>query len=254
MPLIFRTSGLFVTFLLLVLLFESCKHEPILPDENPIDTITNPIDTTTLPPPDTTDINDNPCLPNVIYFERDVLPILLSNCAKSGCHDASSHEDGVILDSYINVMNTADVEPNDLDGSDIYEVITEDDPDKIMPRPPNSPLSSAQISIIGQWISQGAQNLTCDETNGCNTENVSFSATVFPIIQNYCMGCHSGSSPQGGQLLTNYAQISATANSGKLIGVLNGTSYTPMPYLQPPLNACFIDKIEAWVNSGSPNN
>lgn len=254
MQVIYRTIGLFAFGLLFTFLFESCKHEPILPDENPIDTTTNPIDTTTYPPPDTSDINDNPCLPNVIYFERDVLPILLSNCAYTGCHDAASHEEGVVLNNYNNVMNTGDVKPNNLNGSDLYEVITENDPDDIMPRPPGAPLSSAQISIIAQWILQGAQNLTCNETGGCNTINVSFAATVLPIIQNYCVGCHSGSSPQGGLLLTNYNQIAAAANSGKLVGSIKGTGYTPMPYLQSPLNSCFIQKIESWVLDGALNN
>ncbi len=263
--LVMRT--IFKAFLLLLAinvffsLFTACEHEPILPDNpgdtttNPIDTTTNPIDTTTTPI-DTSTTGGNPCLPNVVYFERDVLPILLSNCAYSGCHDAASHQDGVVLNNYNNVVNTGDVKPYNLNGSDLYEVITETDPDKRMPPPPNAALSAAQIATIGQWILQGAQNLTCDENGGgCNTTNVSFAATVLPIIQNYCSGCHSGSSPQGGVLLTNYNQIAAAATVGSLIGTIKGTSgYTPMPFMQPPLNTCFIQKIEAWVTAGAPNN
>src|ERR1043165_3349153 len=70
-----------------------------------------------------------------LCFERDILPIFLSNCAKSGCHDAASHEEGYILDSYNNIMNTGDddgIVPFDAYESEIYEAITEDDLDKRM--------------------------------------------------------------------------------------------------------------------------
>ena len=32
-----------------------------------------------------------------LCFERDILPIFISNCAKSGCHDASSHQEGFVV-------------------------------------------------------------------------------------------------------------------------------------------------------------
>src|SRR5690349_8075119 len=35
-----------------------------------------------------------------LCFERDILPIFQSNCAKSGCHDAASAQDGYVFTSY----------------------------------------------------------------------------------------------------------------------------------------------------------
>jgi len=125
-------------------------------DMMPIDTMmvdTIPVDTM----PDGV-----PCDPQVIYFNQDVLPILNSNCAFSGCHDAASAEDGVILESYEDVIATADVEPFNLDDSEIYEVLVDDDLDDRMPPPPTAALSSDQIQIIAQWILQGGENLECD--------------------------------------------------------------------------------------------
>lgn len=264
MRIVFKTLLIFTLLIGLMFAFEACEHDPIWPDNsNPNDTLPNdtlPVDTvpqdTIIAPPDTTtQTGGTPCVPGVIYFENDVLPILLSNCAYSGCHNAASHKEGVILDNYNHTMNTADVEANNLNGSKLYKVITENDEDDIMPPPPAAPLSSEQINIIAQWILQGAQNLTCDENaGGCNTVNVSYAATVKPIIQNYCVGCHGGSAPLGGVSLTNYTQISAAALSGSLLGSLKGIAYVPMPYQQPPLNQCFIDRIEAWINDGAPNN
>lgn len=108
-------------------------------------------------------IAGNPCHPDTVYFARDILPLLLSSCAKAGCHDAASAADGVILDSYQNVMQTADVKPFDPDKSDLYEVLVETDPDKIMPRPPLPALSNTQIQTVRKWILQGAKNNRCDE-------------------------------------------------------------------------------------------
>ena len=151
----------------------SCVHEPVLPlDGTPVDTTQNPIDTTII---DTLDeeITGIPCSPDSVYFEKDILPILRSNCAKSGCHDVASHQDDVILDSYGNVMNSDIIKPFNLNGSDLYEVITETDPDKVMPQPPNQKLTTDQVALIAKWISQGAKNLTCNENAGqCDTTNV----------------------------------------------------------------------------------
>lgn len=256
-------TNYFLIIGLLTLLFAvtACEHEPIIPDPigEPIDTTTTePTDTTDTNPVDTTDTG-TPCEDGVIYFEKDVLPIFLSNCAFSGCHDAATATDGVILDSYENIINTADVEPFDLDAGDLYENITEDDSDKIMPPPPNAPLTSNQIFTISQWILQGAKNLTCDESgtggSGCNTQNITFSQNVFPIIESNCLGCHSGGAPSGNVNLTNYANIKTVAENGQLYGAISHQSgFTPMPFNLPKLPNCQIEQIKAWIDEGALNN
>src|SRR5688572_12769544 len=135
--------GLFMCIGFLIMM--ACEHdtgvEPVGPGPgpDPIDTTGNPIDTSTT--------GGTPCDPNKVYFEMEILPLLKSNCAKSGCHDAATHEEGIILDSYQNVMNSDVIEPFDLDDSDLYEVITEDDDDKQMPPPPNQRLNPDQINL-----------------------------------------------------------------------------------------------------------
>jgi hypothetical protein len=59
-------------------------------------------------PVDTT-ATGTPCDPAVVYFEKDVLPILTSNCAYSGCHNAASAKDGIVLDNYANVIRTGKI-------------------------------------------------------------------------------------------------------------------------------------------------
>jgi mono/diheme cytochrome c family protein len=96
--------------------------------------------------------------------------------------------------------------------------------------------------------------------NGCDTTNVTFSATVFPIIQNNCLSCHGSNPPQGGVYLGNYTSISAAAQipagqSGSLYGAIthNSSNYA-MPKGAPMLSDCKISQIKAWIDNGTPNN
>ncbi len=232
----------------------SCKHDPLFDDDlMPGDTIGNPQDTT-MNPSDTT-TQGIPCDPDKIYFDLDVLPILLSNCAFSDCHDAASAEDGVILDSYENVMATADVEPFDLEHSEIYEVLVEDDPDKRMPKD-SPPLSQDQIQIIAGWINQGALDLQCDPDAGaCNTENASYTQTILPVITTHCKGCHSGSAPSGGLDFSTYQGVKTVALNGKLYGAISWASGSPqMPQGGNKLPDCTIAQFKAWIDAGAPEN
>jgi mono/diheme cytochrome c family protein len=211
-------------------------------------------DTTFTPPPDTT----HPCDPDTIYFEMDVLPILLSSCGLAGCHDATA-QDGVRLDSYNAVMASDVIKPFDLNDSELWENINETDPDKIMPPPPNAPLGATQKEIIRKWIEQGAQNLFCDEM--CDTTNVTFSGTIWPeIIQNYCFGCHNGANASGGVHLENHSQVAAAANIpagsfGSFWGAITHASgNSPMPKNQPMLSDCKITQVKKWIDAGTPND
>ena len=211
-------------------------------------------DTTFTPLPDTT----HPCDPDTIYFDMDVLPILLSSCAFSGCHDEVGQE-GVRLFSYEAVMASDVVTPFDPEDSDMWEDINEDDPDKIMPPPPNEPLNATQKEIIRKWIAQGALDLTCDAD--CDTVNVTFSGNIWPdIIQKHCLGCHNGANANGGIHLENYNDVKTAAQIppgqyGSLLGVVtHANGNNPMPRNQPKLSDCKITQIQKWIDEGMPDN
>ena len=195
-----------------------------------------------------------PCDPDTTYFQNTILPLLQSSCALSGCHDAATAQDGVILNNYANIMETGDVRPGRPGNSDLYEVITDDDPDKRMPPPPRNPLTPEQIQSVFDWIMQGALNNYCDDID-CDTTNISFSGTVWPIIQNRCFGCHSGASPSGGIRLESHANLVAVANSGELMGAIrHEAGFSPMPQNGQKLSDCNITQIQLWVNDGTPDN
>ncbi|NEN22991.1 hypothetical protein G3O08_05690 [Cryomorpha ignava] len=239
------TSIIFVFVGVLVIL--SCKHEPPLPPLN------GGTGGTGGGPGDTLNPNPYPCDPDTIYFSQTILPLLVSNCAIPGCHSADAAEDGVILNNYENIINTGDVRPFDLDGSDLYEVITENDPDNIMPPPGDgNPLTSEQIGLIAAWIQQGALNLSCNNGD-CDTTNVTYVSKIEPIITAKCLGCHSGSSPQGDISLSGYANVRDQSIDGSLLQAVQhvGTA-TPMPYQSSQLPQCEIDLIRIWIENGAP--
>lgn len=196
----------------------------------------------------------NPCDPNTIYFQNDVLPIIISNCAQSGCHDAASAKDGIVLDNYDNIMRTGGIIKGNAWSSEIYEVLVETDPEDVMPPAPKSKLAAEQIALIAGWINAGAINNSCNETN-CDTTNVKYSTHVDVIIANNCRGCHSGTAPSGNISLVNFTQVKASVDNGSLLGTIkHQTGFVAMPYRANKMNDCDIRKIELWVNSGAQNN
>jgi len=213
----------------------SCKHEiPVIPP----DSSTSNGDTSI------------PCDPNKIYFQQQVLPILVSNCAKSGCHDNASHKEGIILTSYNSTMQTGKVRPGNPNNSELYKQIANGE----MPPAGNTPLTQAQRMLVYNWILQGAENLVCANMCG-DTVNVTYSLSVKTIISNKCQGCHSGANPQGAIDLTTYTNVKAQVTNGKLWGAVNGNAgYSAMPKNGSKLSVCELTKIQKWIAQGAPNN
>lgn len=225
------------------MLANSCKHEVWVPDGFN-------------PSPDDTLVVSDTCDPNTVYFENDVLPIFQSSCAYAGCHDATTQQDGVRLDNYQSIISTGDIEAGDPNHSDVYEMITETDPEDLMPPPPNAPLTSDQINTIRLWIEQGAKNNACAESS-CDSTGVSYANDVrAQVLDVYCMGCHGGSAASGnGVQLNTYAQVSALASSGTLLGVIaHEPGYPAMPQGSAKLDDCMIGIIRNWINEGAQDN
>ncbi len=94
----------------------------------------------------------------------------------------------------------------------------------------------------------------------CDTANVTYSATVRPIIQNACYACHSAGTANtagAGIDLEGYAALKAfiTDNSGLLIGsIRHVVGFSPMPKSAPKLSECDIRKIELWIIQGALDN
>ena len=194
----------------------------------------------------------HPCDPDTIYFERDLLPILQSTCGQPGCHDALTAQEGIRITDYASIMNSDIVVPGNPGNSEMYEVITETDPDKRMPPPPAPAMPQEYIAMVNKWISQGAQNLFCDDEE-CDTTSVTYTTPVSGIIQKHCLGCHNDNNMLGGLSLQGYSKVVAVANDGRLLGVVrHENGYPAMPKNQDKLSDCKIRQLEIWIENGTP--
>jgi mono/diheme cytochrome c family protein len=194
-----------------------------------------------------------PCNADTVYFNMELLPILVSGCAKQGCHDALTHRGGIVLTDYNNVIQTGGVNPFNPAGSRLYQAIIGNGEEGIMPPPPDSPLTAAQVQMTRKWILQGAKNLHCDNMP-CDTMNITYTATIWPIILDNCKGCHTGSSAGGGIQLIDYPTIKAAVQSGKLYGsITHAVGYSAMPKNGAKLPDCYITQIRKWIASGMPS-
>lgn len=184
-----------------------------------------------------------------VCFESSVLPIFVSSCAIPGCHDAKTHEEELILDSYKNIV-TRGIVPGNAAESKLYKVLFQSGEDLM---PPGAPLSKAQKDSIAAWINQGAQN-TVNCNCYCDTTRFTYAAIIQPILSANCTGCHKASAPGGGIDLSNYNLVKAQADNGNLLGTITHTTgYTPMPQ-GGKLSECEIAQIGKWIEAGTPNN
>ena len=243
-----KTNGFVILLLFagVLLGFNACKSDPIV-----IDIVGEPIVT----PGEGEIVNmveTNVCGDNEISFQYEILPLMVSNCATSGCHDAKTRRDGVVLDSYANIRR--EVKKGDPNDSEIYESITENRNDEdFMPPRPAKALSANEVSIIRKWIAQGAKNTDC--TLPCDSKNTSFVNNVFPMIKQACTGCHQSSNRRGNVSLENYNQIQAYALNGILLGTIKQENgYSAMPPSGNKMTDCQIATIQNWIIEGALNN
>lgn len=238
--------------ILSIFVFVSClndKNSPLAYQPIVVDTTTvvTPINPSTPTTPATN------CSPDTVYFHQTILPLITSNCAMSGCHDAISKKDGVILTDYTNIMRKVKV--SSPASSDLYKCLIETGEDR-MPPAPAAEFSLANKGLVLKWIQQGAKNNSCSASSAtCDTTAVSFSATVFPTLKTYCTGCHSGTTPSAGIDLNSHAAVKVYAANGKLMGSINhAVGYIPMPSSTSKLGTCEISQIKAWIAEGTLNN
>jgi len=89
--------------------------------------------------------------------------------------------------------------------------------------------------------------------------NISYTATIQPIFNTNCIGCHNGGHSSGLDLRT-YAGVIAGGNSGAVIANNHANSllwnYVNTDYMPPngTLTSSQINLIETWINEGAEDN
>jgi len=91
-----------------------------------------------------------------ISFATEIQPIFNNNCV--ACHNGSLDPDLRTGNSY-NALTSipGSIIPGDASGSELIEML-EHNPANPNPMPPSSPISTTKITLIKNWINQGAKN------------------------------------------------------------------------------------------------
>lgn len=189
-----------------------------------------------------------------ICFETEILPLLVSRCGSSGCHNATDKADDIDLTSYEEIRK--EVRPGNPSDSELVEYMYETGEDA-MPPSPLEPMKPEQIKLIEDWITDGAKNTTnCVSTGPCEIPTpVSFKNDIIPIIDNYCYGCHNTADPQGGYSYSTHAETLKSVNDGTLLGSIRFESgYVAMPENSNKMPSCNIDLIRVWIEEGALDN
>lgn len=196
----------------------------------------------------TTDTTTHAVSDTGICFERDILPVFITYCTRSGCHDAQTQPDGYNFTSYESIISKGIVTGN-AKASLIYKDIANGS----MPWYPNPQLSSQQKALIARWINEGAKNGT-NCTPVCDS-NTSYTTGIKPLIATYCVGCHNAHTSSGNVALDDYNGVKAVASDGRLVGVTShAQGYVIMPPTGSGLSDCQLTQIKKWVAAGAPNN
>ncbi|MEA5425134.1 hypothetical protein [Arcicella lustrica] len=185
-----------------------------------------------------------------VCFNTQILPFFVSNCATSGCHDAKTRADGYEFTSYAKIVQKG-ITAGNPSKSKLYTVMIKTDVDR-MPPAPSQALSKVQADMIAKWITQGAKNVDCAVV--VDTQNVTFSKTIMPLLSTNCLGCHKTGSISGGINLENYTNVKIYIDNKRLFGAINNlTGYSPMPPIGK-LTDCQLAVVKKWIDAGAKND
>ena len=88
-----------------------------------------------------------------------------------------------------------------------------------------------------------------------DTANVSFAASIEPLLRASCFSCHGNGSNLGNVSLETYDDVKALAASGRLLGsISHSAGFAAMPAGADKLDDCSINGVRIWIDEGARNN
>jgi len=124
------------------------------------------------------------------------------------------------------------------------------------------PITAGTFNAIATIVSNGTSSPDQITLLGSAEDPVSYTASVQPVWNASCTGCHGSSA---GLNLSSYAQMMNGSNSGavvvtgdgansKIIKKMRGESGSRMPLNGSPIDAGTIAVIETWIDQGALDN
>jgi hypothetical protein len=95
-------------------------------------------------------------------------------------------------------------------------------------------------------------------TGSCDTTSVTYTTSIQPVLDRYCLACHSNNTAQsyGANVkLEDYSDVVVAAKNGSLYGAMShDAGYYPMPKGASQLSDCILISFKVWIEAGAPNN
>lgn len=114
------------------------------------------------------------------------------------------------------------------------------------------------LLLLGSCYWDNEETLYGSTDSTCEVSAVTLTASVMPILDYNCNGCHSTESAAGiggNIVLDQYALLKKYADNGSLLGSIKHQSgYDAMPRSAAKLSACDILTIQTWIQNGAQND
>jgi len=141
-----------------------------------------------------------------IDYQSEIQPIFNDNC--TNCHGYPNQYGNLILFSYDDLIESGTIVAGDALSSSLYDRITRDESEN-GDMPPAGSLQQSDISLIAQWIDEGALFEEVLDVEGCTDQNaISCNEEIDTIYFPECTTC-SDSDP-----CANYYNENATVDNG----------------------------------------
>lgn len=89
----------------------------------------------------------------------------------------------------------------------------------------------------------------------CDTTQVTYTATIAPLVETRCTPCHNAEALESGIPLVEYNVLKAMVDAQLLLGVIrHEIGFKPMPDGRAMLPDCEILAFERWVADGALEN
>ncbi|PHR95997.1 MAG: hypothetical protein COA78_29270 [Blastopirellula sp.] len=196
-----------------------------------------------------------------ISFEREVAPLLEKRCNE--CHHLGETSGGLDLTQLSTMLRGGDdlgpaIVPSKPDESPIIHVLHKGS-EYLMPKD-RDPLSKDEISLLKQWIAEGA----VDDTPTFAIDDITFfESEVRPILLERCLKCHAGEDAESGLQLTSRhgtliggdrgpAAVPGDPSSSLLITAVKHAGKLKMPRGGDRLTDEQVAALETWIKKGLP--
>lgn len=113
-------------------------------------------------------------------------------------------------------------------------------------------LTASALLVISGCYYDNEEDLY-GSSSSCDTNNITYSASIAPVFATYCNSCHGGSAPNGNVKTDTYPDL--VSNITRIRGAINHEQgFLEMPQGSSKLPACDLARIDIWIRQEMPEN